>query len=267
MAKHAQETSSSQTAEAQIESIAGLDDLIQQGARRIIQQAIEAELVAMLEQYSNVKTIDGQRAVVRNGYLPEREIVAAVAVAAQRLDRRHGWAALAAVFPQTRHQRCWFHKIGNILNDMPRSQHGKAKAVLAAIWNVARRADASSRSISSSTRTRPSSQRPSRNSRRIETHCSRSTTSLSSTGSTCGPRTRLNRRSRRCAIVRAAHVTAYRATFLAIAFKLIEAAEKSWRKIRGVENIETLLKGVPFKDETLVGKIKYSRVPADPPIF
>ncbi|MDR8732346.1 hypothetical protein FEQ05_05140 [Burkholderia pseudomultivorans] len=78
MAKHTQETSTSQTAETQIEGVPGLDDLIQQGARRIIQQAIEAELAAMLEQYSNVKTMDGRRAVVRNGYLPEREIVTAV---------------------------------------------------------------------------------------------------------------------------------------------------------------------------------------------
>jgi len=79
MAKHTQETSGSQTAEeAQVARAAGLDDLIQQGARRIIQQAIEAELAVMLEQYSNVKTIDGRRAVVRNGYLPEREIVTAV---------------------------------------------------------------------------------------------------------------------------------------------------------------------------------------------
>lgn len=43
-----------------------------------------------------------------------------------------------------------------------------------------------------------------------------------------------------------------RATFLAMAFKLIEAAEKSWRKIRGAENIEALLKGIPFKDGTPV---------------
>jgi hypothetical protein len=78
MAKHTQETHSSQTEEADIKSAPGLDDLIQQGARRIIQQAIEAELAAMLEQYSNVKTMDGRRAVVRNGYLPEREIVTAV---------------------------------------------------------------------------------------------------------------------------------------------------------------------------------------------
>ncbi|CAM2197967.1 transposase [Paraburkholderia kururiensis] len=68
----------SQAAEADINGTPGPDDLIEQGARRIIQQAIEAELAAMLEQYSNVKTIDGRRAVVRNGYLPEREIVTAV---------------------------------------------------------------------------------------------------------------------------------------------------------------------------------------------
>ncbi|MGF6978211.1 transposase-like protein [Paraburkholderia sp. JPY465] len=55
-----------------------LDELIQQGARQIIQQAVEAELATMLEQYSNVKSIDGRRAVVRNGYLPEREVVTAI---------------------------------------------------------------------------------------------------------------------------------------------------------------------------------------------
>src|ERR1700759_270090 len=55
-----------------------LDDLIQQGARQIIQQAVEAELAGMLERYSNVKSIDGRRAVVRNGYLPEREVVTAI---------------------------------------------------------------------------------------------------------------------------------------------------------------------------------------------
>ncbi|MEM5373444.1 IS256 family transposase, partial [Paraburkholderia azotifigens] len=55
-----------------------LDELIQQGARQIIQQAVEAELASMLEQYNNVKSIDGRRAVVRNGYLPEREVITAI---------------------------------------------------------------------------------------------------------------------------------------------------------------------------------------------
>ena len=39
-----------------------------------------------------------------------------------------------------------------------------------------------------------------------------------------------------------------RATFLGLAFKLIEEAEKSWQKIRGADKIELLLKGIPFKD-------------------
>ncbi|MGN4031974.1 IS256 family transposase, partial [Burkholderia gladioli] len=37
-----------------------------------------------------------------------------------------------------------------------------------------------------------------------------------------------------------------------MAFKLIEAAEQTWRKIRGVDRIEPLLKGIPFKDGTPV---------------
>ncbi|MBW8072334.1 MAG: IS256 family transposase, partial [Ferrovum sp.] len=39
-----------------------------------------------------------------------------------------------------------------------------------------------------------------------------------------------------------------RATFLGLAYKLIEEAEKSWRRIRGADKIELLLKGIPFKD-------------------
>ncbi len=50
----------------------GLDDLIRQGAQQVIQQAIEAELAELLERFTSVKTMHGQRAVVRNGYLPER---------------------------------------------------------------------------------------------------------------------------------------------------------------------------------------------------
>ncbi|MEX3527328.1 MAG: hypothetical protein VB143_08800, partial [Burkholderia sp.] len=37
-----------------------------------------------------------------------------------------------------------------------------------------------------------------------------------------------------------------------MAFKLIEAAEQSWRKIRGADKIEPLLNGIPFKDGTPV---------------
>ncbi|EQD74338.1 transposase mutator type, partial [mine drainage metagenome] len=55
----------------------GLDEMIRRGARRVIEQAIDAELAELLERFGNVRTLQGQRAVVRNGYLPEREVLTA----------------------------------------------------------------------------------------------------------------------------------------------------------------------------------------------
>jgi transposase-like protein len=46
------------------------------------------------------------------------------------------WAALREVFPETREQRCWFHKIGNVLSALPTSAHRGAKKALAEIWNA-----------------------------------------------------------------------------------------------------------------------------------
>lgn len=45
------------------------------------------------------------------------------------------WAAVRSVFPETREQRCWFHKIANVLNVLPKSAQPNAKAALAEIWN------------------------------------------------------------------------------------------------------------------------------------
>jgi transposase-like protein len=46
------------------------------------------------------------------------------------------WGALREVFPQAREQRCWFHKIANVLAAMPKSAHPGAKKALAEIWNA-----------------------------------------------------------------------------------------------------------------------------------
>jgi len=46
------------------------------------------------------------------------------------------WGALREVFPQAREQRCWFHKIGNVLGALPKSAHPGAKKALAEIWNA-----------------------------------------------------------------------------------------------------------------------------------
>ena len=46
------------------------------------------------------------------------------------------WAAVREVFPEAREQRCWFHKIANVLNCLPKSAQPGAKAALAEIWNA-----------------------------------------------------------------------------------------------------------------------------------
>ncbi|HUO38512.1 MAG TPA: IS256 family transposase [Mycobacterium sp.] len=46
------------------------------------------------------------------------------------------WGALREVFPETKEQRCWFHKIANILAALPKSAHPGAKKALAEIWNA-----------------------------------------------------------------------------------------------------------------------------------
>ena len=44
------------------------------------------------------------------------------------------WNALREVFGETREQRCWVHKTGNVLNAMPKSVQPKAKGHLQDIW-------------------------------------------------------------------------------------------------------------------------------------
>jgi putative transposase len=46
------------------------------------------------------------------------------------------WKAIRDVFPDTREQRCWWHKIGNVLSALPKSAHPSAKAALAEIWGA-----------------------------------------------------------------------------------------------------------------------------------
>ena len=55
-----------------------LSELLREGAQRIIRRAVEAELEAFLEGYATDHDAQGRRAVVRNGYLPSREVLTGV---------------------------------------------------------------------------------------------------------------------------------------------------------------------------------------------
>ncbi len=52
------------------------------------------------------------------------------------------WKALDEVLPGTRHQRCWVHKIANVLNKFPKSMQPAVKADLREIWQADTRATA-----------------------------------------------------------------------------------------------------------------------------
>ena len=50
-----------------------LTDLLREGAKRLIAEAVDAELSATLAQFADYKDEAGPRHVVRNGYLPEEK--------------------------------------------------------------------------------------------------------------------------------------------------------------------------------------------------
>ena len=70
-----------------------LSELIRNGARQLIAQAVEAELQEFLSEYAERRDEQGRQAVVRNGYLPERTIqtgVGDVAVKVPKVRDRNG---------------------------------------------------------------------------------------------------------------------------------------------------------------------------------
>jgi putative transposase len=48
---------------------------------------VEAELQLLLEQYANVPDLSGRQAVVRNGYLPERDILTGLGPVTVRIPK------------------------------------------------------------------------------------------------------------------------------------------------------------------------------------
>ncbi len=168
------------------------------------------------------------------------------------------WAALAEIYPETRAQRCWVHKTANVLNALPKSLHGKAKAGLHEIWMAPTRAQAKSafeaflktygakypKATEKLTRDRDALLAfydfPAEHWIHLRT-----SNPIESTFATVRQR---STRTKNCVS---------RATFLGLAFKLVQEAQKSWRRIQGAERIADLLKGMVFKDGVAV--------PDDPP--
>jgi putative transposase len=51
-----------------------LEETLREGARQLLQQAIENEVQEFLDAFSGSRADDGRRSIIRNGYLPERSV-------------------------------------------------------------------------------------------------------------------------------------------------------------------------------------------------
>jgi transposase-like protein len=163
------------------------------------------------------------------------------------------WGALREVFPQTREQRCWFHKIANVLGALPKSAHPGAKKALAEIWGAEDRAhalDAVSafkaaygakfgKAVAKITDDLDELLAfygfPAEHWQHLRT-----TNPIESTFATVRHRTKVTRGP------------GSRAAGLAMAFKLIEAAQDRWRAVNGPHLVALVRAGATFVNGKLV---------------
>lgn len=64
-----------------------LTDLIREGARKLIEQAVEAELATFLAAFAKDRLDDGRARLVRHGHLPEREILTGIGPVTVKVPR------------------------------------------------------------------------------------------------------------------------------------------------------------------------------------
>ena len=159
------------------------------------------------------------------------------------------WKALGEVWPTTREQRCWVHKTANVLNKLPKSLHSKAKRALQDIWmaetkkNAVIALDAFTESygikydkaVDCLMKDRDTLLAfydfPAEHWKHLRT-----TNPIESTFATVRHRTI---RSKGCLSNK---------TALAMVFKLVDGAQKSWRRLDGHNQLPKVLEGVKFTD-------------------
>ena len=68
-----------------------ITDILRSGARKLLSEALEAEIESFMAQYRDLKDDHGRQRITRNGYLPERQIqssIGSVPVKAPRIRDR-----------------------------------------------------------------------------------------------------------------------------------------------------------------------------------
>jgi putative transposase len=159
------------------------------------------------------------------------------------------WKALAKLYPDTVHQRCWVHKTANVLEKLPKSVQPKVKAALHEIWMAETREDAHTAFDSALKRFEPKYSRamdclakdrdallafydfPAEHWVHIRT-----TNPIESTFATVRLRTD---RMRNCGS---------RETTLTMLFKRLQSAQKGWKRIKGFRKLELVVNNVQFRN-------------------
>ena len=159
------------------------------------------------------------------------------------------WKAAGEVWPAAREQRCWVHKTANVLAKLPKSQQQKAKRALQEIWMAETKAGAEAafdafiesydlkyeKAAECLAKDRDTLLAfydfPAEHWKHLRT-----TNPIESTFATVRHRTV---RSKGCLSNR---------TALAMVFKLVEAAQRSWRRLDGHNQLPKIILGVRFTD-------------------
>jgi putative transposase len=159
------------------------------------------------------------------------------------------WAALRDVFPEAGEQRCWVHKTANVLDCLPKRLQPRAKGMLHEIVEAATRTDAKRalevfREEFGAKYPKALAKLdddwkpltafydfPAEHWRHLRT-----TNPIESSFATVKLRTRVTKGA------------GSKAAALAMAYKLLDAAQERWRRFNGHELIADVLNGATFKD-------------------
>jgi putative transposase len=161
------------------------------------------------------------------------------------------WKAVGNVWPQTRDQRCWVHRLANVLDKLPKRLQSKAKRMLHEIMNAESRKDAVAEIGRFSDEFEAKYPKAVASLRRDEGQLLtffdfpaehwqhiRSTNAIESSFATVRLRTRVTKGA------------GTRSRALTMAFKLLDMAEKRWRRITAPELTALVAAGVKFVDGT-----------------
>jgi transposase-like protein len=159
------------------------------------------------------------------------------------------WSALRQVYPETQEQRCWVHKIANVLDKLPKRMQPRAKDMLHEIMRAPDRhsalEDIERFSQEYQAKYPKAVETLTKNQDKLLTFFDfpaehwihlRTTNPIESTFSTVKARTKKTKGA------------GSRKAGLAMAFKLLLAAEKRWRRINAPHLVALVQAGVKFPD-------------------